>query len=212
MFQALALRALVQGNIKSKRPADPVIVKDLCVRRCLKCKIFQAIRNTTFFFMNITPTPQWAIDALKAANQVAKQAKQEGHHPFGAILLAPDMRTILDQQGNLDTVNHAESTLAKRAFASFDSNYLWLCTLVTTVEPCAMCSGTQYWANIGRLVYGLSERALLDLTGNHAQNPTLDLPSRLVFDAGQKKVEVLGPVREMQEEIISLHLGFWNSP
>jgi tRNA(Arg) A34 adenosine deaminase TadA len=75
-----------------------------------------------------------------------------------------------------------------------------------------MCSGTQYWANIGRLVYGLSERALLDLTGNHAQNPTLDLPSRLVFDAGQKKVEVLGPVREMQEEIISLHLGFWNSP
>jgi len=162
--------------------------------------------------MNHTSSPQWAIDALKAANQVAKQAKQEGHHPFGAILLAPDMRTVLDRQGNIDTVNHAESTLARRAFGSFDANYLWHCTLVTTVEPCAMCAGTEDWANIGRLVYGLSERELLDLTGNHVQNPTMDLSSRAVFNAGQKKVEILGPVHEMLQEIIDLHVGFWDTP
>jgi tRNA(Arg) A34 adenosine deaminase TadA len=80
------------------------------------------------------------------------------------------------------------------------------------VEPCAMCSGTQYWANIGRLVYGLSERELLDLTGNHVQNPTMDLSSRAVFNAGQKKVEILGPVHEMLQEIIDLHVGFWDTP
>jgi len=155
-------------------------------------------------------TPPWVIDALKLANQVAKQAKEEGHHPFGAVLLAPNLRTVLDQQGNLDTVNHAESTLARRVFEKFDADYLWQCTLVTTVEPCAMCSGTQYWANIGRLVYGLSERELLDLTGNHAQNPTMDLSSRAVFGAGQKKVEVIGPVHALQEELVALHLGFWS--
>jgi tRNA(Arg) A34 adenosine deaminase TadA len=83
------------------------------------------------------------------------------------------------------------------------------CTLVTTVEPCAMCAGTQYWAHIGRLVYGLSERACWQLTGNHAENPTMDLPCRDVFGRGQKRIEVLGPVPEVEEEIAALHRGFW---
>ena len=49
-----------------------------------------------------------------------------------------------------------------------------------------MCAGTIYWAHIGRVVYGLSERALLEHTGAHPQNPTLDLPCREVFARGQK--------------------------
>ena len=44
-----------------------------------------------------------------------------------------------------------------------------------------MCAGAIYWAGIGRLVYGLSEHRLRQLTGNHPENPTLDLPCRDVF-------------------------------
>ena len=36
-----------------------------------------------------------------------------------------------------------------------------------------MCAGTLYWANIGPLIYGMDERRLLALTGNHLKNPTL---------------------------------------
>ena len=86
---------------------------------------------------------------------------------------------------------------------------LWRCTLVTTVEPCAMCAGTIYWAHIGRVVYGLSERALLEHTGAHPQNPTLDLPCREVFARGHKAVQVIGPVREVEDEIAALHRWFW---
>lgn len=74
-----------------------------------------------------------------------------------------------------------------------------------------MCAGTQYWANIGQLVYGMTERRLLDLTGNHGENPTLDLPCRSVFAAGQKTIEVIGPVPEVEPEIAALHLDFWKS-
>jgi len=162
--------------------------------------------------MNEPSTAPWVFEALRLANQVALQAKGEGHHPFGAVLLAPDLHTVLEQQGNIDTVNHAESTLARRAYEKYEPHYLWQCTLVTTVEPCAMCSGTQYWAHIGRLVYGLSERELLDLTGNHEQNPTMNLSSRAVFAAGQKDIEVIGPVKAMQQELIEPHLGFWSHP
>ena len=132
-----------------------------------------------------------------------------GHHPFAALLVAPDDETVLLEQGNVDAVNHAEAVLAREAARLHAPEFLWRCTLVTTVEPCAMCAGTQYWAHIGWLVYGLSERALLDITGAHAENPTLDLPCRDVFARGQKAIDVMGPVPEVEDEIAALHRGFW---
>jgi tRNA(Arg) A34 adenosine deaminase TadA len=154
-------------------------------------------------------TETQAVQALRRANEVARHALAAGHHPFGAVLVAADGETVLLEQGNVDAVNHAEAVLAREAAARFDAATLWACTLVTTVEPCAMCAGTQYWAHIGRLVYGMSERRLLEMTGNHAENPTLDLPCRDLFARGQKAIEVIGPVPEVEEEIAALHRDFW---
>jgi tRNA(Arg) A34 adenosine deaminase TadA len=154
-------------------------------------------------------SPEQTLRALRRANAVARRAMALGRHPFGAVLVAPDGETILAEQGNVDTVNHAESTLARTAATNFTADYLWQCTLVTTVEPCAMCAGTQYWANIGKLVFGMTERRLLDLTGNHSENPTMDLPSRTVLASGQKSIDVTGPVSEAEAEIAELHLHFW---
>ena len=158
----------------------------------------------------LTMTPEQIERHLLRANAVAQRAIGLGKHPFGAILVAPDGETVLAEQGNVDTVNHAESTLARMAATNFTADYLWGCTLVTTVEPCAMCAGTQYWANIGTLVFGMTERRLLELTGNHSENPTMDLPSRTVLAAGQKQVQVIGPVPAVEEAIAALHLNFWN--
>ena len=159
----------------------------------------------------MTLTPDQVQRHLRRANAVAQRAMGLGRHPFGAILVAPDHETVLAEQGNVDTVNHAEAVLARTAALNFSPDYLWGCTLVTTVEPCAMCAGTQYWAHIGRLVYGMSERRLLDVTGNHAENPTMDLPCRTVFGHGQKIIEVIGPVAAVEEEIAALHRRFWVS-
>ncbi len=153
--------------------------------------------------------PTQVFQALRHANEVAKRALAKGHHPFGAVLVAADGETVLMEQGNVDAVNHAEAVLAREAAKRFDAATLWGCTLVTTVEPCAMCAGTLYWAHIGGLVYGMSERRLLEMTGNHAENPTLDLPCREVFARGQKAVQVVGPVAEVEEEIAAQHRDFW---
>ncbi len=145
---------------------------------------------------------------LRTANTVARDAVAHGHHPFGAVLVGPDDR-ILMRQGNIDTVHHAEVELARRAAAAYPPEFLWTCTLVSTGEPCAMCTGTLYWANIGRLVYGYEEAKLLALTGDHPANPTLNLPSRTVLGYGQKKIEVLGPFPEIEDELLALHRDFW---
>lgn len=146
---------------------------------------------------------------LREAHAMAQQAVAQGHHPFAALLVAPDHRTVLLRQGNIDTVNHAEAVLARAAARRFDAQTLWGCTLVTTVEPCAMCAATQYWANIGGLVYGLSERDLLGITGAHPENPTLDLPCREVFARGAKAIAVQGPFDDLQAELEGLHRRFW---
>lgn len=36
-----------------------------------------------------------------------------------------------------------------------------------------MCAGAIYWGNVGKVVYGISEKRLLELTGDDEQNPTL---------------------------------------
>lgn len=157
------------------------------------------------------PKMEQMVKHLGRANAVAIAARRAGHHPFGAILVAPDRETVLLEQGNINTVNHAESVLARIAYDQFDPDYLWGCTLYTTAEPCVMCAGTLYWANIGRLVYGISEARLLQLTGNDAQNPTLNVPCRYVFERGQKAIQVWGPIAAVEAEIIEVHREFWQA-
>jgi hypothetical protein len=59
------------------------------------------------------------------------------------------------------------------------------------------------------VVYGAEESALLALTGDHPENPTLSLSCREVFARGQKAIEVIGPVPEVADEMIATHRGFW---
>jgi tRNA(Arg) A34 adenosine deaminase TadA len=156
------------------------------------------------------PTRAQILKHLRRAHEIAIRSVAMGHHPFGAVLVGPDQETVLLEQGNLSTVNHAEAVLARTADLNFTPDYLWDCTLYTTVEPCAMCAATQYWANIGRLVYGMDERRLLALTGASAENPTMDVPARYIYAHSQKAIEVIGPVPEVEEEIAELHRRFWS--
>jgi tRNA(Arg) A34 adenosine deaminase TadA len=157
------------------------------------------------------PTHEQMVRHLRQANQVAIRSARSGLHPFGAILVGPDQETVLLEQENVDSINHAEAVLARAAGAQKSPEELWHCTLYTTVEPCVMCAGTQYWANIGRVVYGISEAQLLALTGNHPANPTFSLPCRSVFERGQKAIKVWGPVPEVEAEIMALHQDFWKT-
>ncbi|QSI79058.1 nucleoside deaminase [Niveibacterium microcysteis] len=159
----------------------------------------------------LEPTHEQILRHLRRSNAVAERAVSLGHHPFGAILVGPDQETVLLEQCNIDTVNHAESTLARIAATNFSADYLWGCTLYTAVEPCCMCAGTAYWANIGRVVFGMTEAQLLSATGDHAENPTLSVSSAYVFAHSQKPVKLIGPVDEIAAETIAMQRLFWST-
>jgi tRNA(Arg) A34 adenosine deaminase TadA len=153
-------------------------------------------------------TREQMISHIFSADAVGRSAAEHGHHPFGAVLVGPD-DAILMRQGNIDVVHHAESELARRAAAAYSPDFLWSCTLVSTGEPCAMCTGTLYWANIGRLVYGFDEAKLLAQTGDNPRNPTMNMASRTVIASGQKPIEVVGPFPEIEDELLAPHRTFW---
>jgi len=80
--------------------------------------------------------------------------------------------------------------------------------MYTSAEPCAICAGAAYWVGIGRAVYGLSETRLKQITVSHEEKLTLDLPCRVVFVAGQRKIGVVGPL--LEDEAAEQHKGMWD--
>ena len=152
-------------------------------------------------------------DALfpRRALDVARRAMKNGNHPFGAILV-DEGGNVLIESGNGYMPDHAgtahaERLLATKACRTLSAGARAKATIYSSAEPCAMCAGAIYWAGIGRLVYGLSEQRLRGVTGNHPENPTLDLPCRTVFASGQRPTEVVGPL--LEDEAEALHEGVW---
>lgn len=151
-------------------------------------------------------------DYLRLTLDIARKARAAGNHPFGAILVGPD-GAVLMEAGNAhgeagDRTAHAERVLMTRASQTYSAEFMATCTMYANAEPCAMCAGSAYWAGVGRVVYGLSERDLGALIGPHPENLTMDLPCRVVLGAAQRVVEVVGPL--LEEEARAVHEGFWN--
>ena len=118
-----------------------------------------------------------------------------GHHPFGALLVAPDHATVLMEQGNVDSVNHAEAVLAREAARRFAAGRAL--ALHPGDDGRALRDVRRHPVlgehRPGRVRHRGAGAALPHR--RHAENPTLDLPCRHVFARGQKDVQVIGPVR-----------------
>ncbi|HVY16651.1 MAG TPA: nucleoside deaminase [Rhodopila sp.] len=150
-------------------------------------------------------------DYIRLTLDVARESRALGNHPFGAVLVGPDGAVLMragNEHGDAgDRTAHAERVLMTRASVAYPAAFLAGCTLYANAEPCAMCAGAAYWTGVGRVVYGLSEREMKTLIGPHPENLTMDLPCRIVLAAGQRRVEVVGPL--LEEESRAVHEGFW---
>jgi tRNA(Arg) A34 adenosine deaminase TadA len=148
---------------------------------------------------------------LLAAIALARQAREHGNHPFGALLVDADGNVVVEGENTVvtgrDCTGHAETNVMRTASQLFSPEFLQGCTLYTSTEPCVMCAGAIYWGNVRRVVFALSESDLVDIVGADPENPTLALPCREVFARGRHEVEVSGP--HLEEQARAVHEGFW---
>ncbi|QPM88821.1 nucleoside deaminase [Pseudooceanicola algae] len=156
-------------------------------------------------------SPEQDLALLRRSIELAQESRDRGDHPFGALLASPDGEILLEDMntGGVkgDRTGHAERNLMTAASLKYDVDFLRGCTMYTSAEPCAMCAGSVYWTGVGRVVHGMSEKALKALIGPDPENLTMDLPCTAIFAAGQRPVEVVGPL--LSEESAVVHDGFW---
>lgn len=100
---------------------------------------------------------------MKKALQEAEAAFDKGEVPVGAVIVLKDQ--IIARAHNLtetlnDVTAHAEMQAYTSASDFLGGKYLKDCILYVTLEPCQMCAGASYWAQIGKIVYGASEPKL----------------------------------------------------
>ncbi len=97
---------------------------------------------------------------MDAALVEAAAAAAAGDVPIGAVIVrdgrvlaAAHNRRTLDA----DPTAHAELLAIRAAAATVGDWRLSGCTMVVTLEPCAMCAGAIVLARIDRLVYGADD-------------------------------------------------------
>jgi len=149
---------------------------------------------------------------LLAAIELARRARENGNHPFGALLVDDGGRVVLEAENTVvtarDPTGHAELNLIRRAGERFDPDFLQRCTMYASTEPCAMCAGALYWGGVRRVVFALSSGTLRSITGSDPESPHLDLSCREVFARANHEVDVTGP--QLEEQARTVHEGFWS--
>ncbi|MDH5412492.1 MAG: nucleoside deaminase [Flavobacteriaceae bacterium] len=97
---------------------------------------------------------------MKRALQEAETAFEKNEVPIGAVVVINNK--IIARAHNLtetlnDVTAHAEMQAFTAASDFLGGKYLKECTLYVTLEPCQMCAGASYWAQLGKIVYGAKD-------------------------------------------------------
>jgi len=94
---------------------------------------------------------------MNEALKEAKKALEKDEVPIGAVIVCEN-RIIARAHNLTETLNdvtaHAEMQAFTAASGYLGGKYLDECTLYVTIEPCVMCAGAAFWAQLGTLVFG----------------------------------------------------------
>ena len=95
---------------------------------------------------------------MREALVVAKSALSTGDVPVGAIVVNKDGvivgKGFNEREANNDPTAHAEVVAIRNAAARLQNSRLDGCTLIVTLEPCAMCAGAIAQSRISKLIFG----------------------------------------------------------
>jgi tRNA(adenine34) deaminase len=97
-------------------------------------------------------------ELMEEALTIARHALTTGDVPVGALVINSDGIVIgtgyNEREANNDPTAHAEIVAIRNAAARLQKSRLDGCTLVVTLEPCAMCAGAIAQSRISSLVFG----------------------------------------------------------
>ncbi len=122
----------------------------------------------------MTPSLPVLEAAMRLAIAEAKRAREEGDLPYGAVIVAADGRLVAACHDTVaetgDPTRHGEFDVVRLAVARRGGD-LAGCLLVSTAEPCGMCSAAAWYAGIETIAYGISMTELKELRPDSLEEP-----------------------------------------
>lgn len=148
---------------------------------------------------------------LRQAIALSQTGRDRGNRPFGAVIVGDDDQVLAsawcDTTESGDCTGHAETNAVRQASPRHAREYLARATIYSSGEPCVMCAGAIFWANIGRVVFGIDAVSLREFRGERAEQRDAQLSCRDVFAASPHPIECIGPM--LENEARAPHEGFW---
>lgn len=148
---------------------------------------------------------------LRTAIALSARTGRAGNRPFGAVVVGGDGEPIAEGVNDTavsgDYTDHAEMNALRAAFAVADRERLAEATIYTSGEPCVMCAGAIYWANVRRVVFGIDAVALRGFRERQAGAGDIELSCRDIFRAAPHAIETIGPV--LADEAAVAHHDYW---
>jgi tRNA(adenine34) deaminase len=97
-------------------------------------------------------------ELMRLALEVAHTATRTGDVPVGAVIVNNDGviigRGFNEREAKNDPTAHAEVVAIRNAASRLQKSRLDGCTLIVTLEPCAMCAGAIAQSRISKVVFG----------------------------------------------------------
>ncbi|HHN48529.1 MAG TPA: nucleoside deaminase [Bacteroidales bacterium] len=121
---------------------------------------------------------------MKEALKEAQKAFDLNEVPVGAVIVCENR--IIARAHNLterlnDVTAHAEMQAITAAANYLGGKYLKECTMYVTLEPCVMCAGAIFWAQIPKLIYGAAdEKRGFTNIGSRLLHPTAVIQAGLL--------------------------------
>jgi tRNA(Arg) A34 adenosine deaminase TadA len=150
---------------------------------------------------------------LRRAFALAAEARAKGDRPFGVVIADREGKVLAEGRstqgaGGGGTLAHSEMNACQAAIrAGIPRPVLRRATAYCSGEPCAMCAAALFYTGVGRVVYGLSNAAILHLRNAQPHTAGLSLSCREVLASAAEPVEVVGPCLEAEAEVP--HRGYW---
>ena len=97
---------------------------------------------------------------MQQALAEAEKALAADEIPIGAVVVFGQQiigRGYNQTERLHDVTAHAEMLALTAAANHLGNKYLTDCTLYVTIEPCVMCAGASYWAQLKAVVFGAEE-------------------------------------------------------
>ena len=103
---------------------------------------------------------EWDCAMMRMALEEAERAEADGEVPVGAVLAKGGDVIAKGHNRSIslaDPSAHAEIQVLRAAGKKTNNYRLPDTTLYVTLEPCLMCAGALYWAQVTRIVYGATD-------------------------------------------------------